>query len=168
MEKVLSLIIVILPLSLLLSCGKSNHSRVYSMQQENQPIAYYIVTDVITPDNHILSYSNEINDIYNQNDNYNLVMTEFSGTYKISISCSNINCVFLSKKDLIKIEGDSFTKLLNKLNYPDKLTNVADINGYRYNAFKLSDDSEIDKYKKIIYKKTLMQFLFSHKISFSI
>jgi hypothetical protein len=154
MKKFLLLILLIMPFSIIFSCGESRHSGLNSSKQDNQPIAYYIVTDVITPDNHTLSYSSEINDIYSQNNNYNLVMAEFSGSFQVSISCLSQDCIFLSKENLTAIEGDSFAKLLNKLNYPDKITNVADENGYRYNAFKLSDQSDINKFKKIIYRKS--------------
>ena len=154
MKKKLLLILLTIPLFIFFSCGKSSHSGSSNLRQDNQPIAYYVVTDVITPSNHILSYANEINDIYNQNNNYNLIMVEFAGSYKVSISCISQKCLFLSKDDLESIEKYSFTKLLNKLNYPDKITNVADENGYRYNAFKLSDETDINKFRKIIYKKS--------------
>ena len=96
---------------------------------------YYIVSNVISPDNHTFSFSNKIDEIYNKNIDYNIIKADIgSGTFQVSISC--LTCSNKDIEALRLIESNSFAQLLAKLQYPDSLITVADESGYRFNAYK--------------------------------
>ncbi|APJ03696.1 hypothetical protein [Silvanigrella aquatica] len=147
MNKIITLtLFFILFLPSIFSCGNS------SKERTSQNSFYYIVTEVITPNNQSYTFSSDVNEIYSKNNDYNVVIMDSTNQSQVFIACDSLECNANQLENLKIMESNSFVKLIAKLGYPNKITTVADENGFRYNAVLISENSESSKLKKVITK----------------
>ncbi|WP_397602129.1 hypothetical protein [Silvanigrella sp.] len=165
MRKILpALILLLLNLFVISSCGKSSNSNSFTQDTQNffysknsssntqehmlQSTNYYIVSHV-TPLNSASTYfPSDVNEISDNHQSYFLVKINELNNSKVAISCQNIICKFNNNSYPYE-EVKGLSKLLIKLNFPDKITGLSDENGYKYTATKIADSNEIKKINKI-------------------
>ena len=157
-------ILLILNLFVISSCGKSSNSNSFTQdtqkffysknsnssihEHSQQPTNYYIVSHV-TPTNSASTYfPSDVNEISDNHQSYFLIKINELNNSKIIISCQNIICKFNNNSYPYE-EVKGLSKLLIKLNFPDKITGLSDENGYKYTATKIADSNEIKKINKI-------------------